>query len=167
VRARILDASGNKEESAAMLQEGLKLHPSHPEFARQASFLLLRQGRSSDAIELLKQAVQKSPQDPDLLLRLAVGVAVAGETSSAEKNLREIEAKWPEWERPYVLHGVLLERSLPVEARQKFQTAIALGLSGEIGRCAKVRIALPRAPDSKCDCLSGLLDWFEEACSGQ
>jgi tetratricopeptide (TPR) repeat protein len=166
VYARMLDTSGHKEESATMLQQGLRIHPSHPEFARQASFLLLRQGRNSDAIELLKQALQKIPDDPDLLLRLAVALAVAGDTSAAERGMRGIEAKWPEWERPYLLHGVLLERTLPVEARQKFQTAIALGLSGEMMGCAKARVDPSRAFDSKCTCFSGLLDWFEEACSG-
>jgi tetratricopeptide (TPR) repeat protein len=164
--ARMLETSGQKEESARMLQQGLRIHPSHPEFARQASFLLLRHGRNSDAIHLLKQAVQKIPDDPDLLLRLAVALAVAGETSAAEKGMREIEAKWPEWERPYLLHGVLLERTLPLEARQKFQTALALGLSGETMLCAKARVDPSRVFDSKCTCFSGLLDWFEEACSG-
>jgi tetratricopeptide (TPR) repeat protein len=166
VYARMLETSGHKEQSATMLQEGLRIHPSHAEFARQASFLLLRQGRNSDAIELLKQALQKTPDDPDLLLRLAVALAVAGETSAAEKRMREIEAKWPEWERPYLLHGVLLERTVPVEARQKFQTALALGLSGEMMRCAKARVDPSRVVDTKCTCFSGLLDWFEEACAG-
>lgn len=167
VNARILDTSGRMAEAASMLQKGLRIHPSHPEFARQASFLLLRQGRNADAIELLQQALRKTPDDPDLLLRLAVGLAAAGETSAAERGMREIEAKWPEWERPYLLHGVLLERTRPVEARQKFQTAIALGLSGEMRGCAKARVDPPRAFDAKCACFSGLLDWFEEACSGR
>jgi hypothetical protein len=95
-----------------------------------------------------------------------VALAVAGETSAAEKGMREIEAKWPEWERPYLLHGVLLERTLPVEARQKFQTALALGLSGEMMRCAEARVDPSRAFDAKCTCFTGVLDWFEEACSG-
>jgi len=81
--------------------------------------------------------------------------------------MREIEAKWPEWERPYLLHGVMLERRLPAEARQKFQMALALGLSGEMRRCAMARADPLSAFDSKCACFLGLLDWFEGSCSGQ
>ncbi|MEO8128044.1 MAG: tetratricopeptide repeat protein, partial [Bryobacteraceae bacterium] len=136
VYARILDGAGQKEKSASMLQQGLALHPAGTEFARQASFLLLRQGRTSDAITLLKDALRKAPEDPDLLLGLAAGQSMAGETAGAERTLRQIETKWPEWERPYLLHGVLLEKTRPSEARQKFQTALALGLRGATAKCA-------------------------------
>ncbi|HUS05023.1 MAG TPA: tetratricopeptide repeat protein [Bryobacteraceae bacterium] len=167
MRARILDAVGQTPEAAGILQKGLQQHPSHTEFARQASFLLLRQGQAGQAIELLNRAIQKSPGDPDLLLRLALALAVQGDSLAAEKRLREIEAKWPEWERAYLLHGVILERVRPAEARQKFRTAVALGIAGGVGECAKERIEPSHRPDLNCACFAGPLDWFRGECSGQ
>jgi len=164
IYARILDSSGKKEEAAGMLQKGLQLHPSHKEFARQASFLLLRQGRNTEAVDLLKLALKKAPDDPDLLLGLAAGQSIAGEALEAERALRQIEAKWPEWARPYLLHAVLLEKTKPAEARRKFQTALALGLTEEARECANARLDSSGASDSTCQCMRGMLDWLEDSC---
>src|SRR5712692_8870571 len=46
----------------------------------------------------------------------------------ARKLLARIQARWPEWDRPYLLNGILLEIQLKsAEARQVLETAIALG----------------------------------------
>src|SRR5260370_23382836 len=45
-----------------------------------------------------------------------------------EKLLAKIQTRWPEWDRPYLLNGILLELQLKsAEARQALETAIALG----------------------------------------
>lgn len=46
----------------------------------------------------------------------------------ASKLLAQIQSRWPEWDRPYLIHGIILENALkPAEAKRMLDTAIALG----------------------------------------
>ena len=86
--------------------------------------LLLRLNRKEDGLNLLEQAIRANPQDSDLPLTKAIVLGLMDRHSAAEKTLREIESRWPEWDRAYLAHGLLLERSArPDEARQKLRTA--------------------------------------------
>ena len=68
------------------------------------------------------------PDARELLLAQAVTLELLHRGIDARKLLTTIQARWPEWDRPYLLNGILLEIQLKsAEARQTLETAIALG----------------------------------------
>jgi len=71
-----------------------------------------------------------------LKLTQAVVLGLMDRNPAADKALKEIESQWPEWDRPYLAHGLLLERAQPREAGRKLRTAIALGSTDPAVRCA-------------------------------
>jgi hypothetical protein len=72
--------------------------------------LLVRHGRKEQALEFLNKA---AGNNPDLLLARAMVLALMDRAAPAVQALKEIEAQWPEWDQPYVVHGLLLERTQP------------------------------------------------------
>jgi tetratricopeptide (TPR) repeat protein len=113
LKARLLDAAGRAAEAEALLDQGLRLSISRPRLVKDAVLLLVRHDRNRQALELLDKAAGK---DPDLLLMRAIVLAFSDRQDSAEKAAKEIEAKWPEWDRPYLVHALLLERTQPRDA---------------------------------------------------
>ena len=88
--------------------------------------------------------------------------------SAAEKTLREVELRWPEWDRAYLVHGLLLERAARRgEARQRLQTAVALGSQDPGLRCAQARLAGEANPAPECRCLSGLEQLLSAGCAAR
>jgi hypothetical protein len=79
--------------------------------------------------------------------------------------VKEVEAQWPEWDRPYLVHGLLLERAKPREAAQKLRTAVALGSQDAAARCALGRLSAGAATDPKCACVGGLYELLFPACA--
>ena len=150
MRARILDAAGQVAEAEQLLREGLRQSASRPDVAQQTAVLLLRHGRQTEALDLLGQAARANPDSSELLLAQAIVLGLVGRTSGAEELLKQIESRWPEWDRAYLVHALLLENSRPAEARQKFQTAAALG-----SRCARTRLG-QGGPDAHCECAASL-----------
>jgi tetratricopeptide (TPR) repeat protein len=149
MKARILDAAGRVAEAEQVLREGLRLSASRPDVAQQTAVLLLRHGRQTEALDLLGQAAKANPDSSELLLAQTIVLGLVGRTSGAEELLKRIESRWPEWDRAYLVHALLLESSRPAEARQKFQTAAALG-----SRCARARLG-QAGPDAHCECAAG------------
>jgi tetratricopeptide (TPR) repeat protein len=165
MKARILDAAGQSAEAEKVLQEGLRRSISRPHVAQQAALLLLQHHRPAEAQNILGLALQSNPQNADLILINAIALALMGRNSAAERALKEIELRWPEWDRPYVVHGLLLERGArPRHARQKLQTAIALGSQDPAGRCALARLATSSNPDPQCACRVGLYELLFPSC---
>jgi hypothetical protein len=115
--------------------------------------LLLRHNRNDLALELLNKA---GGSDPELRLLRAVVFGRMDQSAAAEKALKEIESEWPEWDRPYLAHGLLLERSQPLEAGRKLRTAIALGAQDPAARCALARLSAATLSDPQCACTVGL-----------
>jgi tetratricopeptide (TPR) repeat protein len=125
LKAKILDAAGQAAEAEDVLQRGLRLSISRPRIAREAALLLARHGRFAQAIDLLERA---QGGDPDVLLAKAIVLALMDHRPAAEQSLKQIELQWPEWDRPYLAHGLLLERDGRMEeAKQEFRIASALG----------------------------------------
>ena len=143
MKARILDAAGQGAEAADALREGLRLSPSRPEVARQTALLLLRHGQKTEALELLGRAATSSPENADLLLTEAIVMGLMDRAADAEKLLNQIESRWPEWDRAYLVHGLLLQRARPAEARQKLQTARALGSPEISAGCGLEQLLFP------------------------
>jgi thioredoxin-like negative regulator of GroEL len=165
MKAKILDAAGQSAEAEKVLQEGLRRSVSRPHVAEQAALLLLQHHRTAEAQNILGRALQSDPQNADLLLSNAIALALMDRNSAAEQALKEIELRWPEWDRPYVVHGLLLEHSArPRDARQKLQTAAALGSQDPAGRCALARLATSSHPDPQCACRVGLYELLFPTC---
>jgi tetratricopeptide (TPR) repeat protein len=153
MKAKILDAAGQTEESEKILDQGLHLSISQPRIAQQAAVLLLRHGRKDAALDLLTRA---AGTDPDLLLTRAIVLGLMDRNAEAEKAVKEIESEWPEWDRPYLAHGLLLEHARPSEAAQKLRTAVALGSRDVAAQCALARLKSAKSSDPQCACAGGL-----------
>jgi tetratricopeptide (TPR) repeat protein len=162
LKAKILDAAGQAAESEKVLEQGLQLAISRPQIAREAALLLVRHDRKELALEFLAKA---AGSNPDLLLTRVIVLALADRNSTAEAALQEIEFQWPEWDQPYVVQGLLLEKSRPREARQKFQTAIALGSQDAAARCALARLVSAAPADPECSCAGGLYEILFPPCA--
>ncbi len=157
LKANLLEAVGRKTEMEKALNLGLQRVSTNPLVVPQAVFLLLRLNRQAEALDLLERAVRANPQDSDLPLAKAILLGLMDRYSDAGKSFREIESRWPEGDRAYLAHGLLLERmARPGEARQKLQTATALGSQDPSLQCALARLAGTTSPDPRCNCLKGL-----------
>lgn len=164
LKARILDAAGQAEESAKALKQGLLLATSRPQIGRQAALLLVRQGRKAEALEFLTRA---AGADPELLLLKAIVLGLVDRNAEAGKALQEIESQWPEWDRPYVAHGLTLERVQPREALRKLRTAVALGSQDPTARCAVARLGQSKDINPQCSCAGGLYEMLFPPCARQ
>ncbi|MEK7409731.1 MAG: tetratricopeptide repeat protein [Acidobacteriota bacterium] len=167
MKARILEASGQTAEAEKLLLEGLRHSGSRPEVAQQAALMLVRHDHTAEALDLLNRALQATPDDAGLLLTRAIVLGLMNRNADAARSLEQIQSRWPELDRAYLVHGLVLERqSRPGEARQKIQTALALGSQDLAARCALARLKASPAPDGRCDCVKGLRELLLPACAG-
>jgi tetratricopeptide (TPR) repeat protein len=166
LKARLLDAAGQTAAAQQALDQGLRLSVSRPQVAEQAALLLLRSRREQEALDLLARALRASPGVPDLLLLRALVLGQAGRRAEAEKALVEIQARWPEWNRPYLALGLLLEGAdRTTEARRAFQTFLALDPDSLAARCGLARTTSAAAPDPRCSCLAQFNELLFPSCS--
>ena len=164
MKARILDAAGQHREAGKLLTEGILQSAVRPEVAQQAAMLLARDSREKEALDLVDRSIATAPDRGDLLLTRAIVLALIGQPA-AEKQLSEVEARWPEWDRPYMIHGLLLERGQrKAEALQKFRIAVALGSQEPAAKCALKRLAAEPDTDRQCACLAGLREFLFAKC---
>ena len=134
VRAQILDAQGKMQEAAEALNQGIAAAPTRPSLYLQAAGFLLKHKLHEKALALLEQASHVLPDDRDLLLAQAVTLAVIPRDDDALKLLAKMQSRWPEWDRPYLVNGMILEIQLKsAEALPLLETAIALGANGPEG----------------------------------
>ena len=138
-------------------------HPiTRPRLAEQAALLLVRHKQGAKALAMIEQAQKSSPDDAGLMLTKVVAFSSAGRNKDAVKTVREIETRWPEWDRPYLIEGLLLEReSHFTEARQRIQIAQALGSQDPAALCALARMT---SATPKCACQPGLYELFFPNC---
>jgi Flp pilus assembly protein TadD len=81
-----------------------------------------------------------APADRELRLAEAVVQALSGDSTGAEKRLREVQGRWPEWHRPWIVHGLLLAGAgRRGSAASKFRAAAALGSHEDPAACASLR----------------------------
>lgn len=133
-KARILDRAGRAAEAGELLTRGLSAPSLSPALAQDAALLLIRANRDRDALAL----IANSQQDANTQLTAAVLTALTGNPAEAEIRLRTIEARWPEWHRPYEAHALLLTAAKRTrEAAQLTRTAQALGAKPTA--CANLR----------------------------
>ena len=134
LRAQILDSQSKMQEAAEALNQGMHAAPARPGLYLQAAGFLLKHKLHEKALALLEQASRLLPDDRDLLLAQAVTLAVIPRDDDAQKLLAKIQARWPEWDRPYLVNGMILEIQLKsAEALPLLETAIALGANSPEG----------------------------------
>lgn len=130
LRAELLDAVGRTEEAADSLNRGLRSAPTRSDLYLQSAFFLIKHNRQRDAAQLLDQASLIVRDDPELLLARAITLELMQHTNEAKKVLAGIQSRWPEWNRSYLLNGIILENELKsAEAKDMLESAIALGAS--------------------------------------
>jgi tetratricopeptide (TPR) repeat protein len=128
LRAQVLDAGGDVQAAADALNQAMRAEPSRANLYYEACSFLLKHKLYTEALELLDQASHLLPNDRELLLAQAVTLNLLNRADDSEKLLSRIQARWPEWERPYLLKGILLQtRGDADQARRALDTAIALG----------------------------------------
>lgn len=160
LKARLLHETGNRREAEKVLHDGLERGNPNPPVALQASTLLLRYGRGTDALKLLDKTLEFHPGDPDLLLARALGLAMTGQHSVAAEALINLQSRWPEWDRPYIAHALLLEQSGKLrEAHQRIRIALALGSSDAAVKCAELRLTGTSPARPPCACSNNFQEW--------
>jgi tetratricopeptide (TPR) repeat protein len=128
LRAQILDAQGKIPEAVDALNHGIQSAPTRAGLYLQATGFLLKHKLYHEAQELLDQASRILPNERELLLAQVVTLEMLRRNIDSAKLLAKIQARWPEWDRPYLLNGILQEIQLKsTDARQTLETAIALG----------------------------------------
>jgi tetratricopeptide (TPR) repeat protein len=128
VRAQILDAQEKIEEAIATLNRGLAAAPTRPDLYFNAALFLIKHKEYELSVDLLQHADRVLPDTPELLLTQAISFQLLGKIEEAERVLKRIQSRWPEWSEPYIIHGIMLETRLrSAEARPLLETAIGLG----------------------------------------
>lgn len=168
LKASMLEAAGRKAEAEQALNHGLSQASTRPEIVQLATRLLLPRNRKEDGLKLLDQAIRANPQDSELPLTRAVVLGLMDRFAEADWALREVELRWPEWDRAYLAHGLVLERARrPAQARQRLQTALALGSRDAAAKCALARLAREPNPTAECACHTGLEQMILPGCTGR
>ena len=128
LRAQLLDSLGRIPEAVDALNHGMQAAPTKASLYFQAASFLLKHHQNREALALLEQANSIVPDVRELLLAQWVTLILLQHDIDAKKLLSRIQARWPEWDHPYLLNGIFLEMLLhSTEARQSLETAIALG----------------------------------------
>lgn len=163
LKAALLDAAGRPGDAAEALTQGLALAGRRADIALQAARLLVRYDRTEEAIRVVREALRSAPDDGDLRLVEGALLGLMNRIGEAEKAFRELRNRRPEWDRPWLFHGLLLESARPAEARRLIETAAALGAADPPATCALARLNKAAAPES-CSCWKGLREMLTGVC---
>ncbi len=127
-RAQMLDASGKIDEAVSALDQALRADPERPALYRQATALLVKNGRKQDALRIAAEGARALPQNREVLLLKATTLEFAGRGEDSIRLLGEIQNRWPEWPNAWLAGGIILaSRQHCEEAGQTLETATTLG----------------------------------------
>ena len=110
VLARIREAEGRKAEARQLLAEALRMQPKSFDVLFDSGRFAAEENRWQDSVELLKRADAVKPDDPAVLLKLAVEYMQVGELEGARlasKRLYDLEPDNPDAQ--YVYGRILQE----------------------------------------------------------
>ena len=138
LRAQILDSMGKTAEAAESLNRGIRATPRRADMYFEAAAFLIQHGQFKQAATWLEDATRVMPNAPDLWLALAIALELPvahgrshdDEVRSEEaiKVLAQIESRWPAWDLPYLVNGMILQDELKSrQAKEMLDLAIALG----------------------------------------
>ncbi len=166
LKATILEVLGRRSDAVATLDQGLNRTSALPSVVQRAVLLLVRLGRNQEALDLLERAIRSNPGDSGLLLTRGVVLGLMDRLAEAEKTIKEVASRWPEVDRAYVAHGLLLERAgRNREAGERYRIAAALGSEEPALRCAQARLAGTPASEPACACGNGLEQLLFRGCA--
>jgi tetratricopeptide (TPR) repeat protein len=168
LRAKILDEIGQPAAADRVLSESIQLPITNPQLAAESVYLLLRHGKSLDALKLIDHALQSTPDDQDLLLAKVGALQASGKEQEALRVLKDVERRWPEWDRPYLLDALLLAgKNHVADAREKIQIARALGAENHISTCIQEYVTAPSRQTAECSCVPGVFAVFFPCLDGK
>ena len=138
LRAQILDSMGKSAEAMDSLNRGIRAAPRRADMYFEAAAFLIQHGQFKQAAALLEDATRLIPDAPDLWLARAIALELPMahgrshddqvRSEEAMQVLAQIESRWPAWDRPYLVNGMILQDELKSrEAKQMLDLAIALG----------------------------------------
>jgi len=138
LRAQILDSMGKPAEAVDSLNRGIRAAPRRADMYFEAAAFLIQHSQFKQAAAVLEDATRLIPDAPNLWLARAIALELpmahgrshADEVRSEEamKVLAQIESRWPAWDLPYLVNGMIFEDELKSrQAKQMLDLAIALG----------------------------------------
>jgi tetratricopeptide (TPR) repeat protein len=128
LKAQMLDAGGKTKAAAQSLNQALREGPARAGLYFQAALFLIKHGRYQEAQGFSRKAVQRFPNSRRLLLVEAMTDSLAGRPADGLKVLGQLERRWPEWDQPYLIEGIILvDHSHLRQAKPRLETAIWLG----------------------------------------
>jgi tetratricopeptide (TPR) repeat protein len=109
VWARVREAEGRKAEAGQLLAEALRMSPKSFDILFDSARFAAEDNRWKDSVDLLKRADAANPNDPAVLMKLAVEYMQIGETELARlasKRLYDLEPENPDAQYVYgrILH---------------------------------------------------------------
>ena len=110
VLARVREAEGRKPEARQLLEEALRMRPKSFDILFDSGRFAAEENRWKDSVELLQRADAVKPDDPAVLLKLAVECMQIGELERARlasKRLYDLEPDNPDAQ--YVYGRILQE----------------------------------------------------------
>ena len=110
VLARVREAEGHKAEAGQLLAEALRMQPKSFDILFDSGRFAAEENRWKDSVELLKRADAVKPDDPAVLMKLAVEYMQIGELERARlvsKRLYDLEPENPDAQ--YVYGRILQE----------------------------------------------------------
>lgn len=118
VLARVREAEGRRAEAGQLLADALRMQPKSFDILFDSARYAAEGNRWKDSVELLKRADAVKPDDPAVLMKLAVEYAQIGELERARvasKRLFDLEPENPDAQYVY---GRILEET------QRFQEIV-------------------------------------------
>src|SRR5260370_16182421 len=111
VLARVREAEGRRAEARQLLAEALRMQPKSFDVLFDSARFAAEENRWKDSVQLLKRADAVKPDDPAVLMKLAVESMQIGELEHARvasKRLYDLEPKNPDAQYVY---GRILEET--------------------------------------------------------
>ncbi len=128
LRAQILDAAGRANEAADSINAALRAAPAREDLYFGAVSFLLKHKLYHESLDLLQQAQRFVPDSRQLQLAQAITLELLNRQVDSQALLVRMQQRWPEWDRPFLLQGILLEIQLKsADALPMLKHAIALG----------------------------------------
>ncbi len=90
----LAEANTRLDEAEAMANRALAAEPKNPIYLDTLGWIYYRQGRYQQAVQLLEQAVQDAPQEPELRYHLGMAYWMRGRLPEARVELRKAANLW-------------------------------------------------------------------------
>ena len=142
-------ASGNpavdKIHETASLEEELRKNPGHPPILLRLADLAREDGKKTEAVKFLQQAVDADPNNTEARIELGRALYETGQTDAAIAETKKIiESQPKQVDALYNLGAIYGNLGQNALARQYFEQAVASAPASESGRLSKD--ALVRLP---------------------